>query len=400
MLGKMLISVLSLSLAIYSVDSCSTVSRSGVSLTGICPNDSFIVPVGTTLSYECTIGGFTQDYVLYWNVSGTAYNCFNYKPPGISVSLDGSFKIMPNNSEYYIQCGMCKGLNCLLSDDVQEFIATKSIQLIAFGPPSSLSHELRDNDTVKLSWSTPSLPPSVNEDDVSFTYNIMIMESTNSSLTVTDINITNSSKISNELAVINDTIEFNVTGPCDILSNDTYTLLQRDYCQTQLNSSQLNMSILDDSVVLLNMLISISVKITSLIHDSTWSVAVNVSDRFGSDTTDYTNITDNSEAIQDCNPMTSSSVSQASSSNILSSVMTFVNKVKGLKLIDTSMVSRITIESSPVSSADIVNENYGNVETSFQTDQATPDSELATHQYAVLDEISSDAPIQIFQNRY
>ncbi|XP_019854546.1 PREDICTED: uncharacterized protein LOC109583572 [Amphimedon queenslandica] len=257
MLGKMLISVLSLSLAIYSVDSCSTVSRSGVSLTGICPNDSFIVPVGTTLSYECTIGGFTQDYVLYWNVSGTAYNCFNYKPPGISVSLDGSFKIMPNNSEYYIQCGMCKGLNCLLSDDVQEFIATKSIQLIAFGPPSSLSHELRDNDTVKLSWSTPSLPPSVNEDDVSFTYNIMIMESTNSSLTVTDINITNStyviissaningyakctsyqwgvrvagslsygftnvtmakeiftlisgSKISNELAVINDTIEFN-----------------------------------------------------------------------------------------------------------------------------------------------------------------------------------------------
>ncbi|XP_019854559.1 PREDICTED: uncharacterized protein LOC109583579 [Amphimedon queenslandica] len=212
------------------------------------------------------------------------------------------------------------------------------------------------------------------------------------------------------------------------------------------------MSILDDSVVLLNMLISISVKITSLIHDSTWSVAVNVSDRFGSDTTDYTNITDNSEAIQDCNPMTSSSVSQASSSNILSSVMTYtvypfsspvpsvtpsgesgrsswtstdttlvvfggvallciavviyavmykaknnrtscniqnvVNKVKGLKLIDTSMVSRITIESSPVSSADIVNENYGNVETSFQTDQdplplapneepdeATPDSE-------------------------
>ena len=71
-----------------------------------------------------------------------------------------------------------------------------------------------------------------------------------------------------------------------------YTLLQRDYCQTELNSSQFNISI--DDNVLPNTLVPISVNIGSLIHDSTWSVAVNVSNRFGSDIIDYTNITNNS----------------------------------------------------------------------------------------------------------
>uniref|UniRef100_A0A1X7TCI8 Uncharacterized protein n=1 Tax=Amphimedon queenslandica TaxID=400682 RepID=A0A1X7TCI8_AMPQE len=92
-----------------------------------------------------------------------------------------------------------------------------------------------------------------------------------------------------------------VTTPCDIdlLNNYTYTLLQRDYCQTELNSSQLNISILDDNV-LPNMLIPISVTIGSLIHDSTWSVAIYVSSKFGSDTTDYANIT-NDKSNYYCN---------------------------------------------------------------------------------------------------
>ena len=38
-------------------------------------------------------------------------------------------------------------------------------------------------------------------------------------------------------------------------------------------------------------MILISVNIESLIHDSTWSVAVRVSNRFGFDATGYTNIT-------------------------------------------------------------------------------------------------------------
>ena len=62
-----------------------------------------------------------------------------------------------------------------------------------------------------------------------------------------------------------------------------------------LNSSQINVSIpFEDNAVLPNIFISIRVNIESLIHDSTWSVAVNVSNRFGSDTIDYTNITNNS----------------------------------------------------------------------------------------------------------
>ena len=71
-----------------------------------------------------------------------------------------------------------------------------------------------------------------------------------------------------------------------------YTLLQRDYCQTELNSTQLNISI-DDNVLPKTMIL-ISVSIGSLIHDSTWSVAVSVSNRLGSDIIDYTNITNNS----------------------------------------------------------------------------------------------------------
>ena len=71
-----------------------------------------------------------------------------------------------------------------------------------------------------------------------------------------------------------------------------YTLLQRDYCQTELNSTQFNISI-DDNVLPKTMIL-ISVSIGSLIHDSTWSVAVSVSNRLGSDIIDYTNITNNS----------------------------------------------------------------------------------------------------------
>uniref|UniRef100_A0A1X7SMF6 Uncharacterized protein n=1 Tax=Amphimedon queenslandica TaxID=400682 RepID=A0A1X7SMF6_AMPQE len=49
-----------------------------------------------------------------------------------------------------------------------------------------------------------------------------------------------------------------------------------------------------------------------------------------------------------------------------------VNKVEDLKVIDTSMViesPRIAVESSPVGSSDIVNEDYNShhVETSFET---------------------------------
>ena len=84
-----------------------------------------------------------------------------------------------------------------------------------------------------------------------------------------------------------------VTAPCNssLLNDYTYTLLQRDYCQRPLNSSQINVSIDDINDTTLNTLISISVNVQSLILDSTWSISVQVSNRFGNDTTAYTNIT-------------------------------------------------------------------------------------------------------------
>ena len=48
----------------------------------------------------------------------------------------------------------------------------------------------------------------------------------------------------------------------------------------------------DDINDIVNTLISISVNVQSLILNSTWSISVQVSNRFGNDSTAYTNITD------------------------------------------------------------------------------------------------------------
>ena len=63
--------------------------------------------------------------------------------------------------------------------------------LFSLGTPHSLSHQLTDNNTVLLlSW-LPSPAPV----PVVLTYNIIIMDSTNSSMIVTNINITNITNI-------------------------------------------------------------------------------------------------------------------------------------------------------------------------------------------------------------
>ena len=53
----------------------------------------------------------------------------------------------------------------------------------------------------------------------------------------------------------------------------------------------------DDIDNIVDTLIPISVKVQSLIHDSTWSISVQVSNRFGNDTTAYTNITDTGNVL-------------------------------------------------------------------------------------------------------
>ena len=122
---------------------------------------------------------------------------------------------------------------------------------------------------------------------------------------------------------------YQVTAPCNIsLLNDyTYTLLQRDYCQRPLNSSQINVTLDDIDDIAPNTLIPISVNVQSLILYSTWSISVHVSNRFGNDTTPYTNITDTGNDINNCQSFIiftdmkqncdSSSITHLSSSDIL-----------------------------------------------------------------------------------
>ena len=81
------------------------------------------------------------------------------------------------------------------------------------------------------------------------------------------------------------------------VSCNTYTLLQRDYCQRPLNSSQINVTLDDIDNTTPNTVIPIGVDVYSLIFYSTWSISVQVSNRFGNDSTDYTNITNTGNDI-------------------------------------------------------------------------------------------------------
>ena len=124
-----------------SVQSCRTVSESGVTLTGVCPNDTFIVPIGKQLDYECT-ANYTGSFLLYWNISGDTVDVYiNPKPPGIDItnSITNSgpkstltITAVTNNTVLDIQCELCNrvAVNCF---NPVMFLGTESVQLITFG---------------------------------------------------------------------------------------------------------------------------------------------------------------------------------------------------------------------------------------------------------------------------
>ena len=134
---KMLSLLLLLCLLFYSVDSCSTVFGSGVTLTGVCPNDTFTVPVGTTLDYSCSYS-FSGTFVAYWNVSGNISTAnTNPLPSGIiSITANSDRSVLTINAERLldIQCGLCDltgPMSCF--PEPQEFVGAESIYLIVFG---------------------------------------------------------------------------------------------------------------------------------------------------------------------------------------------------------------------------------------------------------------------------
>ena len=119
-----------------SVQSCRTVSESGVTLTGVCPNDTFTVPIGKQLDYECTATRSTGSFLLYWNISGVTVDVTtNPRPPGISIgSNDDEYTLaittITTNTVVDIYCGLCI-VSCF--SNLEKFIGTESVQLITFG---------------------------------------------------------------------------------------------------------------------------------------------------------------------------------------------------------------------------------------------------------------------------
>ena len=122
-----------------SVQSCRTVSEPGVTLTGVCPNDTVTVPIGKVLNYKCTASFNTGSFVIYWNISGDTVNPYAIPLPfGISRiinSVADSTLIITTSTVLDIQCGLCNasitGINCFSSP--RKFIETESVQLITFG---------------------------------------------------------------------------------------------------------------------------------------------------------------------------------------------------------------------------------------------------------------------------
>ena len=118
-----------------SVQSCRTVSKPNATLTGVCPNDTFTVPIGKVLNYECT-ADYNGSFLLYWNISGVTVNqATNPIPSGISIGTSGNnytLTIMATaNTVREIYCGLCRFVHCVPSPE--KFIGTKSVQLITFG---------------------------------------------------------------------------------------------------------------------------------------------------------------------------------------------------------------------------------------------------------------------------
>ena len=120
-----------------SVQSCRTISESGVTLTGVCPNDSFTVPIGKVLNYECSYT-FSGSFLVFWNISGDIIPTL--PPSGISVSTNSDKSTLTittktTNTVQDIQCLLCNltlGTNCILPTP-NRFIGTESVRLITFG---------------------------------------------------------------------------------------------------------------------------------------------------------------------------------------------------------------------------------------------------------------------------
>ena len=139
MLLQLFSCLLLFSSCLQAVQSCANVTGlREATLRGVCPNDTLIVPVGKTLSYNCYVNRTAPyNHPLAWNISGQYYN-YNPNLPNIVIDVlttplgVSTLHFTPLEPVItYIQCIMCNyTLSCVTP---LEYIATEPVQAAAFG---------------------------------------------------------------------------------------------------------------------------------------------------------------------------------------------------------------------------------------------------------------------------
>uniref|UniRef100_A0A1X7UG44 Uncharacterized protein n=1 Tax=Amphimedon queenslandica TaxID=400682 RepID=A0A1X7UG44_AMPQE len=303
---------------------------------GPCPN---IIPmtqnsstVSNTVEFTCT---YTANSSVYWSFNDYIISSsFNYLPQGSNIvlfvndyknftSLQIRVKEVYDFNISEIICGLYKVQYSCGNKTATSYsiVASEPAKLIIFGPPKFLSQHVKDSINIHFEYrisiynsTTRVLLLMSNTTFIAITRNDLISsiecswykwgvragfkeDYSQIKLAPTNFTFISAPSISDELEVVKNSssiyIKFYVARPCDsdMINDYTYILLQRDYYQRPLKSIKI-MITADKFDTTQKTLIPIKVDITSLIYDSTLSIAIEVSNRFGVDTTEYASITD------------------------------------------------------------------------------------------------------------
>ena len=110
----------------------------GVTIRGPCPSSQVLVPVGSTITFECSYDYFSGNNVQipFWNITDREPIVLELKNDvNLTVSTDLSTKkttltILRSNS-LETQCGLCNAANCGIPP--QPTVISLPVQLISFG---------------------------------------------------------------------------------------------------------------------------------------------------------------------------------------------------------------------------------------------------------------------------
>ena len=115
------------------VKSCSTITGlSGAELTGVCPNDTVISPVNTTVSYNCSFFRPTG-VTFYWVIDSRSppYN-FNPDDPEIDINFPSGTSGV-SNLTFTPHSSKNTSIQCILCPFMSSCIETELVHLVTFG---------------------------------------------------------------------------------------------------------------------------------------------------------------------------------------------------------------------------------------------------------------------------